>query len=461
MDALGQGVAVEGEDERFLYANRALASMLGTTPEALVGASALDLIAPEDLDVVRRAQARRRGGESDAYEVRFARADGTLVPVLVTGVPRFEKGRVAGSIAVVTDLTETKRADAAHAVALADRTAEAERARHDAEQARREAEALAELSKLLVTGGDPAAVAGDLAGALVRAVPMDAVAVATVAGEAADLSVVWRSPEAAALGVGRAGRVPRGTGVVWSALAGREPAYLEDYREQAAAQEAPFAAAFGSVAFVPLADGSLGKPVVFVGGRLGGPRAWSARERSLLEAAGRTASVALERFRRQREAERAALTDALTGLGNRRAFDSDLAAELARAERHGHSVGVLVVDLDGLKLYNDREGHERGDALIREFGWALRSCLRREDRAYRVGGDEFGAVLTNTGEAAAVLERVRTAVRLTREAGFREADASAGAAAFPAEAATAADLVRLADRRMYARKQAKRGPPTP
>ena len=94
-----------------------------------------------------------------------------------------------------------------------------------------------------------------------------------------------------------------------------------------------------------------------------------------------------------RRLARMALVDPLTGVGNRRAFDNDLGAELAHAARHGGHVTLAVIDVDGLKAVNDRLGHPAGDDLLRRTAGALRAAARRGDRAYRLGGDEFAVIL--------------------------------------------------------------------
>jgi diguanylate cyclase (GGDEF)-like protein/putative nucleotidyltransferase with HDIG domain len=112
-------------------------------------------------------------------------------------------------------------------------------------------------------------------------------------------------------------------------------------------------------------------------------------------------SVSIKRRRHaevEREAEltrlgRAALTDNLTGLRNHRSFHEDLARVLAQRNRDGESLSLVMVDLDGLKQTNDTYGHQAGDERIRVLADCLRDTLRTEDRAYRVGGDEFTIIL--------------------------------------------------------------------
>ena len=91
-----------------------------------------------------------------------------------------------------------------------------------------------------------------------------------------------------------------------------------------------------------------------------------------------------------------ALTDPLTGIGNRRAFDQALDREAARAARHGGGLAVAMIDLDGLKRVNDTEGHAAGDAALMALADAARRTVRAEDAVYRLGGDEFAIILTDT-----------------------------------------------------------------
>ncbi|WP_407572448.1 diguanylate cyclase domain-containing protein [Deinococcus altitudinis] len=155
-----------------------------------------------------------------------------------------------------------------------------------------------------------------------------------------------------------------------------------------------------------------------------------------------------------------ALQDALTGLGNRRAFEQDLELELARAARHHYPLTVLMADLDGLKRVNDERGHDQGDALLRTFAASLRAQFRTSDRLYRLGGDEFAAILTHADTATfnRVLGRVHGAMIQTREqTGLPGADVSVGYSTYPQESSSQGDLVRLADERMYGQKRAHHG----
>lgn len=103
--------------------------------------------------------------------------------------------------------------------------------------------------------------------------------------------------------------------------------------------------------------------------------------------------------------------DALTGVGNRRAYDEALTREAARAARYGSLLSLVLFDVDGFRAVNELYGHPRGDAVLAEVGRLLASA-RTSDQAFRVGGDEFALVLAETGlgDAQRVGERLVEAV---------------------------------------------------
>jgi diguanylate cyclase (GGDEF)-like protein len=114
--------------------------------------------------------------------------------------------------------------------------------------------------------------------------------------------------------------------------------------------------------------------------------------------------VRAQRVRLRSDEERAqqlARADPLTGMGNRRAFDEALVAEVARARRAHSTVSVALLDIDRFKELNDRFGHLEGDRLLRLTGAAIDRALRGGDRAFRWGGDEFALLLPDTPFAGA------------------------------------------------------------
>jgi diguanylate cyclase (GGDEF)-like protein len=116
-----------------------------------------------------------------------------------------------------------------------------------------------------------------------------------------------------------------------------------------------------------------------------------------------------------------AMTDPLTGLGNRRWLGERAAEELARAERYREPISVLVLDLDRFKGINDGHGHETGDRVLVATGEVIRTCLRPYDLASRIGGEEFCIMLprTSADEAEVIGERLRVALASTTVAPLR------------------------------------------
>lgn len=104
--------------------------------------------------------------------------------------------------------------------------------------------------------------------------------------------------------------------------------------------------------------------------------------------------------------------DALTGLGNRKSFDESLLRELARVERHGGELSLLMLDLDGFKAVNDTHGHVVGDVLLRHFAELLKTTARTSDMVFRFGGDEFAVLMPETREEGAnrLVQRLREAM---------------------------------------------------
>ena len=159
----------------------------------------------------------------------------------------------------------------------------------------------------------------------------------------------------------------------------------------------------------------------------------------------------------EQQAERERLrasTDELTGLRNRRAFDSERPRLATEWSQDGADLMVSVIDIDGLKRLNDRDGHAEGDRMLGVFGRHLRAALRESDRTYRVGGDEF-AVLARAPDMvarAAIESRIAGAIAKLK-AEFEGIDASVGSALLSEVEGSVIDAYRRADERMYEQKR--------
>jgi diguanylate cyclase (GGDEF)-like protein len=202
--------------------------------------------------------------------------------------------------------------------------------------------------------------------------------------------------------------------------------------------------------------------------------------RTTIEVALRNSETAFAQHRRQQEEQSAlrkrsgelvalaeslreqCMTDSLTGLFNRRYFDAALTRELQLADRNGHSVALLLIDLDNFKHLNDTHGHPAGDAALAAVAAALRARLRGYDIPCRIGGDELaiivpGAELTSATELAEQLRKTIDGLRLidgTQPIG--PLSISVGVAAYPVHGCDRKSLLSSADQALYVAKRTGR-----
>lgn len=162
-----------------------------------------------------------------------------------------------------------------------------------------------------------------------------------------------------------------------------------------------------------------------------------------------------------READRAnarwrdlSLTDELTGAYNRRYFDLRLREEIARAERYGHPLCLMLLDVDRFKEVNDHHGHDVGDLVLKELCRLVQTQSRAATTLCRYGGDEFAILLPETAWTGALVygDRIRTCVNRAPFPHGQTVTISVGLGAFPDDATSADDLFKAADTSLYAAK---------
>ena len=165
-----------------------------------------------------------------------------------------------------------------------------------------------------------------------------------------------------------------------------------------------------------------------------------------LEAALRTLEGAYDQARSE------ALLDGLTGLGNHRSFQEEIERQWSAASRYGRPLSLVLLDLDEFKQINDSSGHAAGDLLLRRMGSEITTSLRRSDRAFRIGGDEFAIILPETDADGAYVVMRRLLVTSLEGEGRRGANAmsfSAGISALPGSARDRESLYSQADAALY------------
>ncbi|MDR3707615.1 MAG: sensor domain-containing diguanylate cyclase [Capsulimonadaceae bacterium] len=209
-------------------------------------------------------------------------------------------------------------------------------------------------------------------------------------------------------------------------------------------------------------------------------RQWGAfgnADRERIQCLATLVAMGLSNIRRHQDVVQLAVTDGLTGLYNKRHIMSILQDEIRRAERYGHTLSILMMDLDNFKQYNDTYGHVQGDVMLTQLAKIIQDSIRASDHAGRYGGEEFIVIMPETSKQAARLtaDRMRQSIETTPFPGRSRAPEtlpasmadcfpetadnwvsktiSIGVANYPSDAQEARLLVGLADDALY---QAKR-----
>ena len=151
-----------------------------------------------------------------------------------------------------------------------------------------------------------------------------------------------------------------------------------------------------------------------------------------------------------------AATDSLTGIANRRTFDSELLREISRADRSGIALALIIVDIDHFKAHNDTHGHQEGDRTLQRVAAILRDGGRATDTVARYGGEEFVVLLPGSDPAAAHLKAERYRQLIEEMADRPGVTASFGIAVYPQHANDGAGLIQAADAALYESKRAGR-----
>lgn len=171
------------------------------------------------------------------------------------------------------------------------------------------------------------------------------------------------------------------------------------------------------------------------------------------------AAIAIHNARLHDFVKHQAITDPLTGVANRRAFNDQLEEEIRRSKRYGHAFSLLILDLDGFKAVNDTFGHLIGDRTLQMVAECLQNTIRSTDFLSRYGGDEFALILPETDrkQAKNLVEKINMSVSechmpWPEGENVSRIKVSSGIASFPLDAETADYLITLADTELYRKK---------
>ncbi len=212
-----------------------------------------------------------------------------------------------------------------------------------------------------------------------------------------------------------------------------------------------FTGAVALAAFAPLLWGAPNFPVAFVVAEV---LVWAGITVLLVVLVERLHGRRVDLSLAEEAARHQARIDELTGLLNRRAFEEALADVVPEEKRRDRRATLLLIDLDGFKLINDRYGHLAGDMCLRAVGDALRASVRELDRCYRWGGDEFAVLLLDSSEEETATVAARIAERVTASAPLPDGSAPTLGCGWATLAAgmNADDLLGAADTELLRKK---------
>ena len=439
-------IAIVDEHGRFTRWNQAAAEVYGYSAEGLADLTAFDLYADQNaLD--KMLSQLRRDGFVRGYEIDMQKKDGTIAPFsLSIRLFRDEAGKSTGSVCVARDLSATRKSMAELSLMnarLKDLVEAAEKRNHELTLINSMAEKLqsclsldeaypliAQQAQCLFPARSGALFILDPANNLLEAV--------STWGEALVGELVFPPTDC------------------WSLRRGRFNV-ADHARREMFCRHLPRAHPKPYLCLPLLAQGeTLGMLHIQDLSDFAPERVEPLQ--TLAVTVSDHISLALANIRLRETLRHQVVHDALTGLFNRRYLEETLEREIYRGRRKGASLGLIMLDLDCFKHFNDAHGHEAGDNLLRTLGKFLEERVRREDVACRYGGEEFVLILAEASQEI-VCQRAEDIRRefpkipvLYRGQVLESVTVSVGVAMFPEHGATGRDVLRAADDAMYLAK---------
>ncbi|MBI2833872.1 MAG: PAS domain S-box protein [Acidobacteria bacterium] len=431
---------------RILESNRALQEMWGYGPDDLAGRVMIEFThnddAPQAMQSLRDLVSGRR--DRVQAEGRYFRKDGILIWADVTGtLVRDAMGQPQFVIATLENVSERKEAEEA----LRESNIRLTGWVTELEQRSREISLLSEMGDLL-----QACRSADEAHAVITRMarqlfPTESGSVSVIGTNVnlVECVALWGTP------VGERLFPPD---ECWALRRGRVHV-VQDAQLGLVCKHMPRATTSSYMCVPMMAQGeALGVLILTLPE---GARLAEAKQRLAMTVAEHSA-LALANLKLHDTLRAQSIRDPLTGLFNRRYMEESLEREMRRAARGRHPVGIIMLDLDHFKPFNDSFGHEAGDTLLREVGSVLQRSIRGEDIACRYGGEEFTLILpeASLADAAQRAEHIREAIRglnvQHRRQQLEPVTVSLGVAIYPDHGPTGDSVLRAADSALYQAK---------
>jgi diguanylate cyclase (GGDEF)-like protein/PAS domain S-box-containing protein len=431
---------------RIVDANRAALTLAGHTLDEARGKAIVDFLHPDDVEETVASFRQLASGARDSYQAerRYLVKGGRVIWAIVSAsLVRDAHGKPSFCIALLENITERKRAEAE----LLETNKRLSVWVQELEQRTREISLLSELGDMLQACKMPDEAYMVVAPIATQLFPGACGQLSIVAPAASTLEPVARWGA-------QAQSRPFSIDECWAIRRGR-PHLVEDVTRGVVCRHLSPGDS-GAAACVPLmAHGELLGLFTLVMPDVRGP---IEPKRRLAMTVAEHVALALANLRLHDTLRSQSIRDPLTGLFNRRYMEESLQREMRRAARGRQPVGIIMLDIDHFKEFNDNHGHEAGDVLLQAVGAILQRSVRAEDIACRYGGEEFTLILpeASLSDAAQRADHVRQAISHLHVQHHRQHLApitvSAGVAIYPDHGPTGDAVLRAADAALYQAK---------
>ncbi len=457
VESLGEGVGIVGPDEKFVFANAAAHEIFGLSEGRLAGRGLEEFTTADQFALMREQTKARQQGQKTNYELDITSADGKRRTLLLSAIPRFNRaGAFAGSLGVFTDISERKRMEAST----------------------REANERLKLSvKELEARTTEMTLLSELYDAFQSCKQEDEIYKYTV-----QFAQKLFPKTSGALYIFKASRNMLETVARWGEAAPAQDFIVEDdcwglRRGKAYVMDDPSSqlpcrhveqAGRTPSGYIcePLISGGQMMGLLYMEDMTAAPvsKADLARRLKVQLAANFRERIllGLSNLRLSEKLVQQSIRDPLTDLFNRRYMEETLEREMFRATRAQLPLGVIMIDIDHFKSFNDNYGHEAGDVMLKAIAKFLQDQVRREDIACRYGGEEFTLIMP--GAALSIV--VSRAELLVKQAELLQVPFSAqtlgpvtlslGVAMFPEHGRTGGLVLQAADEALLTAKRAGR-----
>lgn len=458
VENLGEGVVIADPEEDFIFANEAAVTIFEQFEEGLVGHNLKEFLSPDQLELIQTQTNRRRRGLKDLYELKITLKNGKQKILMVSAVPQFDdRGNYHSTLAVMTDITERKKEEAALAKAKKD----LEIAISELQKSNQEAAILAEMGDAFQIANTEKEIIGIVINYARKIFPEDTgmLYLRPDRENFLQLSGSWNlnHPEEELINLEDC----------WAIRKTAVHLVIDPERELVCPHLRRSGITWETSGCLPLSSfgENLGLLVILCCQKAISDGSTSAlkpdmlSKKQLMITFSQRVSMALTNIRLKGTLKEQSIRDPLTGLYNRRYLEETLEREFRRAARANQKVSVIMLDIDYFKKFNDTYGHEAGDLILQKVARVIQKAVRAEDIVCRYGGEEFTVIMPGL-ELAMASSRAELILNLVRHLEMdyggltlKNLTVSAGIAAYPDHGQTWPEVIQTADQALLQAKK--------